>query len=141
MPDTLAPGLRHEERIVVTEALTVPAMSTCFSGFADMPPVFATAFMVGLLEWTCVEALKPFLASGERTVGTHVDVSHCAATPVGMAVTASVELVEVDGKRLRFVVECYDSQELIGAGTHERYIVDGDRFIARVSQKALAQTA
>ena len=132
---TLAIGLRHEETLTVTEALTVPAVSQAFVGFADMPPVFATAFLVGFAEWTCVEALRPHLAAGEQTVGVHVDLSHVAATPVRMRVTVAVELIGIDGRRLRFRVECRDEVELIGAGFHDRAIIDALRFRERVSRK------
>ncbi|MCT2580423.1 MULTISPECIES: thioesterase family protein [unclassified Mesorhizobium] len=111
-------------------------MTTAFASFADMPPVFATAFMVGFIEWACVEALRPFLSSHERTVGTHVDVSHVAATPVGMTVTADVELVAVQGRKLRFKVSCSDENGLIGEGFHERAVVDHDKFMARVLAKS-----
>ncbi|MBI3433826.1 MAG: thioesterase family protein [Proteobacteria bacterium] len=133
---SLAVGLRHRLSLRVEERLTVPTMSGAFSGFADMPPVFATAFMVGLIEWTCIEALRPFLAAHERSVGTHVDVSHVAATPVGMTVTAAVELVELRGRTLRFKVACRDDLDLIGEGFHERAIIDHGKFIKRVSSKA-----
>jgi fluoroacetyl-CoA thioesterase len=133
--DDLRPGLRHAQAIIVSDALTVPAVSVAFTGFADMPPVFATTFMVGFVEWTCIEALRPYLAVHQRTVGTHVDLSHIAATPVGMEVTAEVELVAVEGRRLRFRVECRDSAEVIGRGFHERAIIDGDKFVERVRRK------
>lgn len=128
-------GLTHHESLTVTEALTVPAMSQAFTGFVDMPPVFATAFMVGFIEWTCIEALRPYLTDGQKTVGTHVDVSHVAATPVGMSVTADVELVEVEGRKLRFRVACRDEGGPIGEGFHERVIIDHKRFLARVGAK------
>lgn len=67
-----------------------------------MPAVFATAFMVGFVEWTCIEALRPYLAGHQRTVGTHVDMNHKAATSIGMQVTAEVELLAVEGRRRRF---------------------------------------
>ena len=89
-------GLRHEQTITVDESLTVPRVSQRYAGFADMPPVFATAFLVGFVEWTCIEALRPYLTHEQRTVGVHVDLSHSAATPVGMKVTAAVELIAVD---------------------------------------------
>ncbi|HUZ65250.1 MAG TPA: thioesterase family protein [Acetobacteraceae bacterium] len=130
--DDLRPGLRHTEAITVSEALTVPAVST---GFAGMPAVFPTAFMVGLVEWTYVEALRSHLAAYQRTVGTHVDMSHTAATPVGMQVTADVELLAVEGRRLRFRVECRDAREVIGSGFYERAVVDGDKFLERVRRK------
>jgi fluoroacetyl-CoA thioesterase len=100
-----------------------------------MPPVFATAFMVAFIEWTCIEALKPYLAPGEHTVGTHVDVSHVAATPVGMTVTATVELVEIEGRKLRFRVACRDESDLIGERFHERAIIDAARFMSKMSKK------
>ena len=131
----LKPGLRHAQSIVVDEHLTVPAVSRAFTGFADMPPVFATAFLVGFVEWTCIEALKPWLPPGAQTVGVHVDLSHSAATPVGMRVTAEVSLVEVDGRRLVFSVRCRDEFELICEGVHERAVIDGDKFRQRVARK------
>lgn len=133
--DDLGPGLRHAQTIVVSHALTVPAVSAAFTGFADMPPVFATALMIGFVEWACIEALRPYRGAHQRTVGTHVDLSHIAATPVGMEVTAEVELVAVEGRRLRFRVECRDSVEMIGRGFHERAIIDGDKFVERVRRK------
>jgi fluoroacetyl-CoA thioesterase len=129
-------GLRHRQSVVVGAALTVPNVSTAFGSFQDMPPVFATAFMVGFVEATCIEALKPYLAEGQHTVGIHVDLSHRAATPIGMTVTADVELIAAEGRRLRFKVECRDEVEAIGSGFHERAIIDTAKFLARVEEKA-----
>jgi fluoroacetyl-CoA thioesterase len=126
-------GLTHSERIAVDPSLTVPAMSGSFAGFVDMPPVFATAFMVGFVEWTCVEALRPYVAGSWRTVGTLIEMSHVAATPVGMTVTAEVELVAASGRMLRFRVACRDEAGPIGAGMHERALVELDRFMARAN--------
>lgn len=128
-------GLRGERTIVVGDGLTVPSIAPAFTGFADMPPVFATAYMVGFVEWTCVEALRPYLGAHQRTVGTHVDMSHAAATPVGMRVSATVELVSVEGRKLRFKVECRDEVDVIGSGFHERAIIDFDKFMQRVQRK------
>ncbi|MFI6363953.1 thioesterase family protein [Nocardia sp. NPDC050630] len=100
-----------------------------------MPPVFATAMMIGFIEQTCINGLRPHLSDAQRTVGTHVDVSHVAATPEGMTVTATVTLVEVDGRNLRFDVSCHDESGLIGAGTHRRAVVDFDAFMRRVADK------
>jgi fluoroacetyl-CoA thioesterase len=133
--DELKPGLRHSATIRVTEQLAVPASGRLLGGTAEMPPVFATANMIGFVEWTCVAALAPYLAPHQRTVGTRIEISHSAATPIGMAVTADVELVEIDGRRLRFKVSCRDEAEPIGEGFHERMIVDHDRFMARLSRK------
>lgn len=136
MSDVQLPlGLRGEQTIVVGDGLTVPSIAPAFTGFADMPPVFATAYMVGFVEWTCVEALRPYLGAHQRTVGTHVDMSHAAATPVGMRVSATVELVSVEGRKLRFKVECRDEVDVIGSGFHERAIIDFDKFMQRVQRK------
>jgi fluoroacetyl-CoA thioesterase len=120
-------GLKHKQSITVTPDLTVPSVSPHFAGFHDMPPVFATAFMVA--------ALKPHLAPGQRSVGTQVSVSHSAATPVGMTAGCEVELVEVEGRRLKFKVLCSDDKGPIGEGFHERYIIDLERFLARLGEK------
>jgi fluoroacetyl-CoA thioesterase len=139
-PDpSLQPGLRFEARQIVTEAQTVPQVELDWAGFSDMPPVFATAMMVGFIEQTCVLAVHPLLPAGQGTVGTHVDVSHVAATPVGMAVTASIELVEVDARSLLFKVQCHDEAGLIGEGMHRRAIIHVEKFLARVGEKARQQ--
>src|SRR6266496_4944645 len=103
----LKPGLRHSATIRVTEQLAVPASGRQLGATAEMPPVFATAQMIAFVEWTCVAALAPYLAPQQRTVGTRVEMTHSAATPIGMQVTAEIELIEFDG-RLRFKVSCHD---------------------------------
>lgn len=135
----LRPGLCHVARMTVAAHHTVPRMAD-WPGFADMPAVFATAMMVGFMEQTCIEALRPYLDDGQRTVGTHVDISHVAATPVGMVVQARVELVEVHGKALAFKVTCSDAAGLIGEGMHRRAIIDLRRFEERLAAKAGAQS-
>ena len=131
MSNTLVPGITHTLALEVNDNLLVTAFTPHFSGFADLPPVFATAFMVGFMEWACIEALKPYLLDGENTVGTHVYLSHVAPTPMGMKVTAQVELMEVKGRTLRFRVDCYDECDLIGSGFHERTVIDTYRFMAK----------
>jgi fluoroacetyl-CoA thioesterase len=131
----LQPGLIFRQAILVDESLTVPHVAKSFAGFADMPPVFATAFMVGFVEWTCVEALRPYLLKGEHTVGTLIDVSHIAATPIGMRVTAEVRLLAVVGRKLRFCIMCHDELELIGKGCHERTVIHTASFTSRSEQK------
>jgi fluoroacetyl-CoA thioesterase len=135
-PDLQA-GLTFSQSIDVDESLTVPSVSPRFGGFAEMPPVFATAFMVGFGESTCIEALRPYLLEGEHTVGTHIDMSHVAATPIGLHVKADVELVAVEGRKLRFRVRCFDALELIGEGTHERAVIRTASFLGRVEAKRL----
>ncbi|HEV8392291.1 MAG TPA: thioesterase family protein [Dongiaceae bacterium] len=137
--DTLRPGLTHTETILVTDRLIVPEMADYFSNFAGMPPVLATAYLVAFVEWTCVRFLAPHLLDGEHTVGTHVDLSHTAATPVGMRATAAIELVERDGRKLRFKVSCRDERDAIGAGFHERVVIDGARFLSRLAEKRAAR--
>lgn len=133
--DELKAGLRHSATLRVTEQLAVPASGRLLGATAEMPPVFATANMIAFVEWTCVAALTPYIAPHQRTVGTRVEMTHSAATPIGMTVTAEIELVEIDGRRLRFKVGCRDEAEPIGEGFHERMIVDHDRFMARLSRK------
>jgi fluoroacetyl-CoA thioesterase len=132
----VTPGLEHELRFVVPETKTVPALYPESAEFGEMPRVFATGFLVGLIEWACIEALKPHLDwPREQTVGTHVDVSHCAATPAGLEVRVRVRLVRVEGRRLVFDVEAHDGVELVSSGTHERFVIDGARFAEKAKRK------
>ena len=145
MSNSINPGIAHTLSLHVNDHLLVTAFAPHFSALADLPPVFATAFMVGFMEWACIEALKPYLLDGENTVGTHVYLSHVAPTPMGMPkeikVTAQVELVEVKGRTLRFRVDCYDECDLIGSGFHERMVIDTVRFMDKVRKKATALLA
>jgi fluoroacetyl-CoA thioesterase len=133
--ERLIVGTKHRLELRVDERLTVPALSNAFTGFTDMPPVLAPALMVGFIEWTCIELLRTALPPDFKTVGTHIDVSHVAPTPVGMMVTAEVELVSIKGRNLRFHVQCSDEAGLVSQGTHERAIVDSAKFLSRVSAK------
>lgn len=135
---TLSVGLKHSESITVPPGLTVPEMADRFAGFAEMPPVLATAYLVAFVEWTCLRALAPYLQPGQRTLGTKVELSHDAATPVGMQATAEIELVEIDGRRLRFRVACRDARDAICAGFHERHLIDEAKFLKRLEEKAAA---
>ena len=135
-PPILAVGLRHTEQLTVEPRHTVPEVDSSWPGFQDMPPVLATAMMIAFIEQTCIMGLRPFLATGQHTVGIHVDVGHVAATPVGMKVTAEVELIEIDGKALLFKVSCRDEAGLIGEGSHRRAIIDVARFMQRLQDKA-----
>jgi len=101
-----------------------------------MPEVFATGFLVGFLEWSCIKAINPHLDwPNEQTVGTHIDVSHEAATPPGLEVTAVIELIAVDGRKLIFSVEAHDGVDLISKGRHERFVINKDKFDAKVNEK------
>ena len=115
---------------------TVPALYPESEEFLSMPEVFATGFLVGLLEWACIKAINPYLDwPNEQTVGTHINVSHVAATPPGLEVTADVELIEVDGRRLLFSVEANDGIDLISKGEHERFVILKDKFDAKLGEK------
>ncbi len=100
--------------------------------------VFATPEMVRLMERAAVNALAPYLAPGQQSVGTMIAVKHLAATPLGAVVTARAELIAVDGRRLTFKVTAHDGMDLIGEGTHERALIDLVKFEARVKAKAEA---
>ena len=103
--------------------------------FVAMPKVFATGFMVGFIEWACLELLKPYLDEGEGSLGVHIDVDHRAATPPGMEVTADVEVTEVDDRKVSFSVTARDEVEIIAEGTHQRFVVDWERFNAGLAEK------
>ena len=133
---SLQPGLRFEASQVVAAHQLVPNVAPDWPGFVGMPPVFATAMMIGFIEQTCIQALTPYLDAGQATVGTHVDVSHVAATPQGMRVSAQVELVAIEGRTLLFKVRCEDEGGLIGEGLHRRAIIDSARFLQKLSTKA-----
>jgi predicted thioesterase len=93
--------------------------------------------MIGLMENAALRCVDPLLPEGWATVGTHLDVKHMAATPVGMTVTAKAELQEIDGRRLVFRVEAFDEREKVGEGSHERYIINLPKFLAKNEEKKL----
>lgn len=126
----IEPGRVKEIRHIVQENETAAA-----SGGADFPPVLSTPRMIGLMESTAHAAIVDELEAGQGSVGSAVNIRHMAATPVGMEVRIRAELLEVDGRRLRFKVEAWDAVEKIGEGEHERFIIDRDRFLQRVVQK------
>jgi fluoroacetyl-CoA thioesterase len=136
MKATLQPGLTHTFRFTVPPNKTVPHLYPESEMFRQMPEVFATGFMVGLLEWTCIEAIRPHLDwPTEQSLGTHVNFSHEAATPPGLTVTVQVRLTNVDGRKLRFEVEAHDGIDIISRGTHERVVIDAARFRAKIAEK------
>lgn len=129
MGDTLQPGMTFSQTITVTQGLTAAHLA------AEGLAVFSTPELVRFIERCALLGVRPFLAEGQDTVGTHVDVRHLAPTPVGMQVTARATLVEVDRRRLRFTVEVHDELDKVGEGTHERFVVDKDRQQRRVEEK------
>jgi fluoroacetyl-CoA thioesterase len=136
MKETLKPGLRHHLAYKVSENKTVSYTFPESPEIASMPKVFATGFMIILMEWACTELLVPHLDAGEGSVGVHVDVSHLAATLPGQTVTVDVECAQIAGPRISFNVKANDGIDLIGEGRHDRYVVSWDKFNARVAAKA-----
>jgi fluoroacetyl-CoA thioesterase len=129
MKDTLQAGIEHTFTFKLPESKTVPALYPEAPEFGMMPKVFATGFMVGFIEWVCIQAINPHIDwPAEQTVGTKVNISHTAATPPGMEVSATVKLIEVDRKRLVFAVEARDEAGPIGKGTHERFVINAEKF-------------
>lgn len=136
MKDSLQPGLSFSHRFVIPVSKTVPSLYPEADEFIQMPEVFATGFLVGFLEWACILCINPHLDwPDEQSVGTHIDVSHEAATPPGFEVIADVELIEVDGKRLVFNVTAHDGVDLISKGRHERYIINKKKFDQHLGEK------
>ena len=111
-----------------------PEMTAAHVG-SGLAPVFATPMMVALMENTCAESVAPYLSEGESTVGTRLDITHDAATPVGLDVWCESELIEVDRRRLVFRVTAYDPAGPIGQGTHERFVIQNEKFMAKVNAK------
>ena len=136
MRDTLRPGLVGRFRYTVPGSKTVPRIYPEAPDFQLMPEVFATGYMVALCEWACLELIKPHLDwPREQTLGTHVDLSHSAATPPGLTVTVEVHLEAVEGRKLVFHVTAHDGIDAITQGRHERHVIDAARFAARLEAK------
>jgi fluoroacetyl-CoA thioesterase len=127
--DEPAPGLIGEATTVVTETDTAGHWGS------GLVPVFGTPALVGLMEGAAVQALAGHLPPGRTSVGGRIDVHHLAPTPVGMRVRARAEVLEVEGRRLVFHIEAWDAVEQIGRATHERFIVDEERFVAQAKAK------
>lgn len=125
----LEAGLTHEKEIVITEDMSAISMHS--GGLM----VFATPSMIALMEETALECVAPHLEEGMGTVGTLVNVTHDAPTPIGMKARAKATLTEVSGRKLVFSVEAYDEAGIIGRGTHERFIIDNERFQVKCNAK------
>jgi fluoroacetyl-CoA thioesterase len=127
--DELHPGLVGSVTWTATERHSAEAWGS------GAVPVFSTPSLVGLMETAAMEALRDRLSDGETTVGTRIEVSHLAATPLGVEVRADATLTAVDGRRLTFDLVAWDSAQRIGEGRHERVIVSRDRFLARLGRR------
>lgn len=122
-------GIKGRAEIVVSETNTAKSMN---SGSLE---VFSTPYMIALMEHAAAVSVENELEEGMSTVGTHLDISHDAASPLGMRVWAESELIEVDGRRLVFDVKAFDECGMIGHGRHERFIIKADKFLAKVMAK------
>jgi predicted thioesterase len=133
MPPT--PGLKHSQSWTVTQDMTPPHLR------GDAIRVLATPDMVRLVEQTAIQCAQPHLADGQTTVGTVVNIKHLAATPEGMKVTITVEITEVDRRRLGYKFEVHDEIDKVGEGTHERFVIDGASRLPKLQQKVDAWKA
>ncbi|MBI3207680.1 MAG: thioesterase family protein [Candidatus Solibacter usitatus] len=122
-------GASGKKSVVVT-----PEIAVDFLG-SDNARVLGTPFLIMLLEMTSRDTMKPFLDEGYDSVGTHVDVKHLAATPLGMSATFHAEVLEVNDRKVRFKVEAFDEREKIAEGYHERFVVHVERFAGRLMAK------
>jgi fluoroacetyl-CoA thioesterase len=129
LSDNLKPGLSGTAEIVVGTRDTAPHVGSGKIG------VLATPIMVNLMEAAALQAVERFMPAGYQTVGTHLDVKHFAATPVGLRVVARAELVRVEGRTLTFQIRAEDEREPIGEGVHERLIINVERFDVRMQRK------
>lgn len=122
-------GTKGESRVLVTGENAISFLGQ------EGARVLSTPHMIGYMERTCRDTVLPLLEPGHDTVGTHVNVSHLAAAPLGMSVRFTAEVIGVDGRRINFRVEAWDEKEKIGEGTHERAVINVARFATRMAQK------
>ena len=122
-------GMKGRAEVLVTPDRTAQAAGS------GLVPVFATPWMVALMEKAAVQAVQGALPAGEGTVGTRLDVTHDAATPVGMKVWAEAEVTAVEGRKLTFAVSAFDGAGKIGGGTHERFVIQTEKFLAKAEGK------
>ena len=122
-------GAKGEFQLLVTSEVATTFLGT------EGARVLSTPHMIGYMERTCRDTVLPWLEAGYDTVGTHVNVAHLAATPIGMSVTFTAEVIRVDGRRVEFRVEARDEKEKIGEGTHERAIINVAKFATRLAEK------
>ena len=133
----LKPGLEATFRYRVPASKTVPRIYPEAPDFQMMPAVLATGYLVALCEWACIELIKPHLDwPREQSLGTHVNLSHLAATPPGMQIELRVALTAVEGRKLTFAVSAHDGVDKVTEGTHERHTIDAERFARKVEAKA-----
>ena len=125
----LTVGIKGKQSVEVVEANTAKSVGS------GLLPVFATPAMAALMEKTASESVAEYLGEGEGTVGISLNIRHLAATPIGMTVTCESELVEIDRKRLVFALKVSDGKDIIGDGTHERFVINNERFMEKAKAK------
>jgi fluoroacetyl-CoA thioesterase len=130
MTQGLKVGITHEIERETTEDMSAQKV------FPHVPNVYATSVMVGHMEAVCAEMVLPHLGEGEQTVGIGMQFSHIAATPLGMKVRFNAKLIEIDGRKLVFEVEGFDEVDKIGKATHQRFIINAEKFNSNVAKKA-----
>ncbi len=136
MKHSLQPGLVFNFAFVIPESKTVPYLYPESPEFQAMPRVLATGYMVGLIEWACIQAVNRHIDWPDiQTVGIGVNLSHIAATPPGLTVTIKGKLESIEGRKLLFSIVAHDGVDTISEGTHERFIIDATRFNAKVFEK------
>ena len=136
MKDTLKPGLSFEFKYKVPEEKTVPYIYPEFREIQQMPEVFATGFLVGLFEYACIQAIKPHIDwPKEQTVGIGININHTAATPAGFTVTIKGKLEKIEDRKLTFSLTADDGIDKISEGMHERFVIDVEKFGARIAKK------
>src|SRR5580704_19607503 len=130
----LKPGLTGSADLTVGVEHTAPSIGS------GLVPVLATPVMINLIEAAALAAVEHLLPEGHQSLGIHLDVSHVAATPVGLRATATAEVIGVEGRTIKFRVEAHDEVETIGGGAHERVVVSVERFDERVQRKVRGET-
>jgi fluoroacetyl-CoA thioesterase len=137
MKESLQPGLTFQFSFTIPEEKTVPYLYPESPEFQVMPRVLATGFMVGLFEWACIRAVNPHIDwPREQTVGIDVRLNHCAATPPGLTVTVQGKIEKIEGKLVTFALSAEDGVDRISEGTHQRFVIDADRFNRKAAAKA-----
>ncbi|MEP6607466.1 MAG: thioesterase family protein [Burkholderiaceae bacterium] len=139
MSPDLKPGIQFELDYTVPDNKTVPHLYPEWAEFRQMPEVFATGFLIGLMEGVCQLSIMPFLDwPREQSVGTHVEFSHLAATPPGFTIRVRCEVIGVEGRNITFRASAHDGHDLISEGTHRRTIIDAARFHQKLQAKRSA---
>jgi fluoroacetyl-CoA thioesterase len=130
MSSPFHPGMTHELQV------RTKSEDSAQRFYVHLPDVFATPFLVGLMERVSAELINMHLKPGEQSVGIGMDLKHMAATPLGMEIRVKTEVTAVEGRKLTFRLEAHDEVEKIGEATHERFIIQADKFNSRVAEKA-----